>query len=201
MTSSSPSTSTPAEVDAFDCLTSPEELVFLLREIERHGLPVTHLAPNYGAEKGWDYRGTDGLEALEHRVATLQAIAGEFGVMLDFHSADDLTAPVRAVLHRATGGWLHYKISPMVQLLYAEVLQDHYPELFLRWWEDSLDYARREAEAGSRFRRRLPSRLRDQRRPGAVPAPPGFPSLWFRVRRPAHAGRPDAEPRAVLHTV
>lgn len=141
----------PAEVNAFDCLTSPEELVFLLREIERRGLPVTHLAPNYGAEKGWDYRGTDGLEALGHRVAALQAIAGEFGVMLDFHSADDLTAPVRAVLHRATGGWLHYKISPMLQLLFAEVLQDHYPELFRLWWEDSLEYARREAEAGSDF--------------------------------------------------
>jgi hypothetical protein len=141
----------PAEVNAFDCLTSPEELVFLLREIERRGLPVTHLAPNYGAEKGWDYRGTDGLEALGHRVAALQAIAGEFGVMLDFHSADDLSAPVRAVLHRATGGWLHYKISPMLQLLFAEVLQDHYPELFRRWWEDSLEYARREAVAGSDF--------------------------------------------------
>jgi hypothetical protein len=141
----------PAEVNAFDCLTSPEELVFLLREIERRGLPVTHLAPNYGAEKGWDYRGTDGLEALGHRVAALQAIAGEFGVMLDFHSADDLSAPVRAVLRRATGGWLHYKISPMLQLLFAEVLQDHYPELFRRWWEDSLEYARREVVAGSDF--------------------------------------------------
>ncbi len=102
----------PAEVNAFDCLTSPEELVFLLREIERRGLPVTHLAPNYGAEKGWDYRGTDGLEALGHRVAALQAIAGEFGVMLDFHSADDLSAPVRAVLRRATGGWLHLQDLP-----------------------------------------------------------------------------------------
>ena len=141
----------PAEVDAFDCLTSPEELLFLLREIERRGLPVTHLAPNYGAEKGWDYRGTDGLGALGHRVATLQAIAGEFGVMLDFHSADDLSAPVRAVLQRATGGWLHYKISPMLQLLFAEVLQEHYPELFRRWWEDALGYARREAQAGSDF--------------------------------------------------
>jgi hypothetical protein len=141
----------PAEVNAFDCLTSPEELLFLLREIGRRGLPVTHVAPNYGAEKGWDYRGADGLGALEHRVAALQAIAGEFGVMLDFHSADDLSAPVRAVLHRATRGWLHYKISPMLQLLFADVLAEYHPELFLRWWEDSLEYARREAEAGSDF--------------------------------------------------
>jgi hypothetical protein len=141
----------PAEVDAFSCLTSPEELLFILREIERRGLPVTHVAPNYGAEKGWDYRGTDGLEALERRVATLQAIAGEFGVMLDFHSADDLSTPVQAALRRATRGWLHYKISPVLQLLFADVLKEHHPELFLRWWEDSLAYARREAEAGSAF--------------------------------------------------
>ncbi len=141
----------PAEVGAFDCLTSPEELLFLLREIQRRGLPVTHVAPNYGAEKGWDYRGADGLEALERRVATLQALAGQFGVMLDFHSADDLSAPVRAVLRRATGGWLHFKISPMLQLLFADLLQEQHPETFLRWWADSLDYARREAEAGSDF--------------------------------------------------
>jgi hypothetical protein len=141
----------PAEIDAFSCLTSPEELLFILREIERRGLPVTHVAPNYGAEKGWDYRGADGLEALERRVAILQAIAGEFGVMLDFHSADDLSTPVQAALRRATRGWLHYKISPMLQLLFADVLREYHPELFLRWWEDSLAYAQREAEAGSVF--------------------------------------------------
>jgi len=39
----------------------------------------------------------------------------------------------------------------MLQLLFAEVLQDHYPEMFRRWWEDSLEYARREAVAGSDF--------------------------------------------------
>ncbi len=141
----------PVEVDAFDCLTSPEELLFLLREIVRRGLPVTHVAPNYGAEKGWDYRGADGLAALERRVATLQAIAGEFGVMLDFHSADDLSTPVRAALRRATGGRLHYKISPMPQLLFADLLQEYDPELFQRWWDDALAYARDEAEAGSDF--------------------------------------------------
>ena len=54
----------PPEVAAFDCLTSEQELLFVLREIERRGLPVTHVAPNYGAEKGWDYRGKDGLQGL-----------------------------------------------------------------------------------------------------------------------------------------
>ena len=106
----------PPEVAAFDCLTSEEELLFVLREIARRGLPVTHVAPNYGAEKGWDYRGADGLEGLERRVKALQAIAGEFNIMLDFHSADDLTSPTRAALRRATKGFLHYKISPMLQL-------------------------------------------------------------------------------------
>ncbi|MGO8733984.1 MAG: tagaturonate epimerase family protein [Terriglobia bacterium] len=141
----------PPEVGAFDCLTTEEELLFVLREIRRRGLPVTHVAPNYGAEKGWDYRGADGLEGLEWRVRALQAIAGDFRVMLDFHSADDLSAPTRAALRRATQGWLHYKISPMPHMLYAEVLQKYHPDLFLRWWNDALAYARREAENGSDF--------------------------------------------------
>ena len=141
----------PPEVAAFDCLTSEEELLFVLREIARRGLQVTHVAPNYGAEKGFDYRGADGLEGLERRVKALQAIAGEFNMMLDFHSADDLTSPTRAALRRATKGFLHYKISPMLQLLYVDVLEKHHPELFLNWWNDALAYARHEAENGSEF--------------------------------------------------
>ena len=141
----------PPEVAAFDCLTTEEELLFVLREIARRGLPVTHVAPNYGAEKGWDYRGADGLEGLERRVKALQAIAGEFNVMLDFHSADDLTSPTRAALRRATKGFLHYKISPMLQLLYGDILEKYDPDLFLSWWNDALAYARHEAENGSEF--------------------------------------------------
>ena len=141
----------PPEVAAFDCLTSAEELLFVVREIARRGLPVTHVAPNYGAEKGWDYRGADGLEGLENRVKALQAIAGEFDMMLDFHSADDLTAPTRAALRRATRGFLHYKISPMPHLLYADMLEKYEPELFLNWWNDALAYARHEAANGSEF--------------------------------------------------
>jgi hypothetical protein len=141
----------PPEVAAFDCLTSEEELLFVLREIARRGLPVTHVAPNYGAEKGFDYRGADGLEGLERRVKALQAIAGEFNMMLDFHSADDLTSPTRAALRRATKGFLHYKISPMLQLLYVDILEKYDPKLFLDWWNDALSYARHEAEQGSDF--------------------------------------------------
>jgi hypothetical protein len=143
----------PPEIEAFDCLTTDEEMLFVLREIHRRGLPVTHIAPNFGQEKGWDYRCPDGLEGLEGRIRTQHAIAEAFGVMLDVHSADDLTTNARRVIHQATGGRLHYKISPMVQLVYAEVLQEHHPELFRRWWEDAMSYARTEADAGSPFAR------------------------------------------------
>jgi len=143
----------PPEVGAFDCLTTTEETLFVLREIRRRGLPVTHLAPNFGQEKGWDYRCPDGLEGLERRVRAHFALAEAFGVLLDFHSADDLSAGPRRVIQKATGGRHHYKISPMVQLLYAEVLQAHHPDLFRRWWEDARAYAQAEAAAGSPFAR------------------------------------------------
>lgn len=143
----------PAEIQAFDCLSTAEEMVFVLREIQRRGLPVTHIAPNFGVEKGWDYRGVDGLAGLEQRVRTIFQIAEAFGVMVDFHSADDLTTATRRVFRQATGGKLHYKISPMLQLLFAEVLQVYHPDLFRRWWDDAMAYARREAETGSIFAR------------------------------------------------
>jgi hypothetical protein len=143
----------PPEVAAFDCLTTAEEVLFVLREIRRRGLPVTHLAPNFGQEKGWDYRCPDGLGGLEQRVRAQFAVAEGFGVLLDFHSADDLTAAPRRVIQRGTGGRHHYKISPMVQLLYAEVLHDYHPDLFRRWWEDAMAYAQTEAAAGSPFAR------------------------------------------------
>jgi len=141
----------PPEVAAFDCLTTAEELCFVLREIQRRGLPVTHVATNFGQEKGWDYRCPDGLAGLEKRVSAQSAIAEAFEVMLDVHSADDLSQPVRRVIRRATGGRLHYKISPELQLLFAATLADHDPRLFREWWADARAYAQREAEAGSAF--------------------------------------------------
>ena len=141
----------PPEIAAFDCLTTNEELLFVLREIHRRGLPVTHVAPNFGQEKSYDYRCPDGLAGLEKRVRSQFAIAEEFGVLLDFHSADDLTAGPRRVIQRATGGRHHYKISPMLQLIFAEVLQECHPDLFRRWWDDAVAYALAEAEAGSAF--------------------------------------------------
>ncbi len=141
----------PPEVAAFDCLTSPAELRFVLGEIRRRGLPVTHVAPNLGQEKGWDYRCPDGLRGLEKRLRAQFRVAEAYGVMLDVHSADDLTQPVRRVIRQATGGKVHYKISPMLQLIFAETLADHHPELFRQWWNDALAYARREAAADSPF--------------------------------------------------
>ena len=72
-------------------------------------------------------------------------------MMLDFHSADDLTSPTRAALRRATKGFLHYKVSPMLQLLFVDILEKYEPELFLNWWNDALGYAHHEAENGSEF--------------------------------------------------
>lgn len=112
---------------------------------------MTHVAPNLGQEKGWDYRCPDGLPGLENRLRAQLAIAEQYGVMLDVHSADDLTQPVRRVIRQATGGKVHYKISPMLQLLFAEVLAEHHPALFRQWWNDALAYARRETAAGSPF--------------------------------------------------
>lgn len=141
----------PADVHAFDCLTSEDELLFVLRELKRRGLAITHVAPNVGVEKGVDYRHPAGLADLQRRVELQHRQAEAAGAMLDFHSADDLGPAVREVLHRATGGRLHYKISPSLQLLFAEVLKEFHPALFRRWWDDALAYAKAGAGAGSSF--------------------------------------------------
>ncbi len=141
----------PPEIAAFDCLTAEEECTFVLGEVARRELPVTHLAPNVGIEKGFDYRGSDGLEGLEHRLTSIVRIADRHGVVIDIHSADDLSAPSRAAIRRATKGRLHYKISPLPQILFAEVLEQVHPDFFAAWWGDAVEYAREEAAAGSPF--------------------------------------------------
>ncbi len=139
----------PPEIGAFECLSSDAEVLFVLEEVRRRGLPVTHVAPNFGQEKGYDYRGADGLRGLRRRIRSAFAIAEEHGVLLDIHSADDLGAPARRAIRCATGGRVHFKISPVLQTIFARVLEERCPELFLRWWEDALEYAKREARAGS----------------------------------------------------
>ena len=141
----------PAEVATFDSLSTNEEVFFVILEMQRRQIPVTHVAPNFGVEKGVDYQCPDGLEGLAERAQSQSRICEELGVMVDFHSGDDLSATTRQVIKQATGGRNQFKISPSLQLLFAEVLGDYHPELFRRWWEDALSYARREAEAGSSF--------------------------------------------------
>ena len=141
----------PNEIPTFDCLTSETELIFVLLEAQRRGLPLTHVAPNFGVEKGTDYRGADGVPGFEARARRLCRIAEEMGVMPDFHSGDDLSAAARQAIGRGTAGRNHFKVSPNLQLLFGEVLAETHPDLFRRWWDDALAYAQREAAAGSRF--------------------------------------------------
>ena len=142
---------TPSGIDAFTCLTSEIELMFLMLELQRRGIPVTHIAPNFGIEKGLDYRGQDGLVGLEKRIRELCDISREFGLMLDCHSGDDLKSATRQAIGRATQGHIHFKVSPALQVIFAETMKDVEPERFRFWWDDTLDYARREAAAGSDF--------------------------------------------------
>ena len=188
----------PNEVPTFDCLTSETELVFVLLEAQRRGIPLTHVAPNFGVEKGTDYRGADGLPGLEARARTLCRIAEEFGVMADFHSGDDLSAAARQAIGRATAGRNHFKVSPNLQLLFGEVLADHHPDLFRRWWQDALAYAQREAAAGSAFARACIEQS-DLDRPSA--ARRAVPQLQLCVRRAAGCGGAVHLPRGVLQPV
>jgi len=139
----------PPGVRACDAITSDAELSFVVRESRRRELPLTHVACNFGIEKEVDYRCPDGLPGLEARVRMQSQIAAEHGIMLDFHSGDDLSADTRRVIGRATQGRNHFKISPSLQLLFAEVLSETHPQRFRAWWDATLAYARREADAGS----------------------------------------------------
>ncbi|MHC4559575.1 MAG: tagaturonate epimerase family protein [Planctomycetota bacterium] len=141
----------PPEVNTFDCLTTESELIFLILELTRREVLLTHVAPNFGIEKGLDYRGPDGLIGLEKRTRRLYDIASEFGVMLDCHSGDDLKSATRKVVGRATGGDVHFKVSPALQVIFAKTLNDFDPKRFRFWWDNTLDYARREVAAGSDF--------------------------------------------------
>ncbi len=141
----------PPEVRTCESLTKDVELMFLLLEIQRRQLPITHIAPNFGVEKGVDYRCPGGLDELETRVRRLYQMASEYGLMLDCHSGDDLKSPTRKVFGRVTDGNIHFKISPSLQVIFGEILHALYPEGFQFWWDDTLSYARRGAESGAHF--------------------------------------------------
>ncbi len=142
---------TPANIGTFSCLTSGSELRYLTQEFQRRQIPVTHIAPNLGVEKELDYRGRDGLTGLEKRVRSLNDIACEFGIMLDCHSGDDLKPATRRAIGRASRGHIHFKVSPVLQSIFAKTMNDVVPEKFSFWWDETLEYARREATAGSCF--------------------------------------------------
>jgi hypothetical protein len=139
----------PAGTTACESITSHQELLFIIRECARRGLPVTHVAPNVGVEKEMDYRCPDGLEGLEARVRAQTEMARAFNLILDFHSGDDLSARTRRAIGRGTGGHNQFKVSPSLQLLFAETLADLQPDTFRLWWEDTLAFARQQAAQGS----------------------------------------------------
>jgi len=141
----------PPRMDASACRTIETELLFLIEDLRKRGVPLTHVAPNVGIVKGQDCTGPGGLAGFEQRIRGLQEIAVEHGIMLDFHSGDDLSSAARQAIGRATGGRNHFKVSPSLQVIFGETLHEVCPERFQFWSDDTLAYARREATAGSEF--------------------------------------------------
>ena len=182
----------PPEVTGPDCISTEEEVVFVVRELARRGLPATHIAPNFGIEKGFDYRIADGLPGLRSRVEAVFRIAEATGVMLDFHSADDLSAATRKTIGRATGGRLHYKISPMLHFIMAQTVRDCAPGLFRRWWDDALAYAQLEAGTGSAIAAESLRALASSADPSPAPQHEVFRHFFF-----AYLGRRDRSGRFV----
>jgi len=138
----------PLDISALESVTPDEEVIFVLRELESRGIRCTHVAPNFGVEKGVDYRLPDGRDGLQDRSARMAAIADRFGVILDYHSGDDLSRETRQRIAEGTGGVLDYKISPILQIIYSEVLADLDPERFRWWWDTTRDMVEREAARG-----------------------------------------------------
>lgn len=182
----------PPEVRGPDCISSEAEVVFVARELIRRGLPVTHLAPNFGIEKGFDYRLSDGCSGLEQRVRKIQQIAEDMGFMLDVHSADDLSVQTRRAIGRATGGKLHFKISPVLHHIFSVTVYDFYPDIFKLWWDDALGYAVTEAGKGSPAAAECLSILRDADDPSPSPEHEIFRQFFF-----AFPGRRDSSGRFV----
>jgi len=178
----------PPQMDATWCLTTETELAFLIRELRRRRIPFTHIAPNVGIVKGQDYQGADGLTGLENRIRRLHEIAVEHGVMLDFHSGDDLRGAARQAIGRATNGHNHFKVSPSLQVIFGEVLHEFDPQRFQFWWEDTLAYARREASAGSEFAAQCLRQYESSDNPAPAPHHAVFHHYNF-----ASVGRRDAD--------
>ncbi|MHA1692825.1 MAG: tagaturonate epimerase family protein, partial [Candidatus Heimdallarchaeaceae archaeon] len=141
----------PSGISVEDNITTDNELFFLLNEIKRREINLTHIAPNFGVEKGVDYRMKSGRDYLYELIKSLHRISSEFGIMLDVHSGDNLSSETRQTINKASGGKIHYKISPITQEIFAQTLFETDHEKFLFWWEEALRYAEIQAEKGSDF--------------------------------------------------
>ncbi len=182
----------PPGATAAACLTTEAELIFLIDELQQRGIAVTHVAPNVGIVKGQDYEDAGGLAEFEIRIRRLHDIACERGVILDFHSGDDLCPAVRRAIGRATHGWNHFKVSPSLQVIFGEVLHETHPDRFRLWWDDTLAYARREAAAGSDFAAQCVRQYEESEDPAPSPHHAVFHHYNF-----AAVGRRDANGRFV----
>jgi hypothetical protein len=139
----------PPDVHPFECITKDAELLFLLEELRRRGVRVTHIAPNFGVEKHVDYRHPSGLDELAERVARQHAIARDYGSVLDCHSGDDLASETVRTFSAATSKEIHFKVSPSLQMMYADVLAKTQPNVFRIWWDKTCDVIERAAAEGS----------------------------------------------------
>jgi hypothetical protein len=166
----------PPEIETCGNLTTAQELQFLLAEAGRRGLPLTHIAPNFGVEKGTDYRCSDGLAGLEERIGQFHSILLDAGIMPDFHSGDDLSSETRRVIGRATKGRNHFKISPSLQELYAFTLHETDPPAFRTWWEATRRHVEGQAAGGSSFASEC---LKDYERAGRPDPAPDQPLFHY----------------------
>ena len=161
----------PDNISTQEAVTSPKELIFVINELRFRGVNVNHIAPNFGVEKGVDYRLSDGIGGLKGRITEMSAIAEEMGVLLDFHSGDDLSRRTCRAIAGATGGRLQLKVSPKLQMIFAETLFDYDRELFNRWWDWTLAYAQKEAAAGSVAAKKSTEKLKGRLKNNPSPSP------------------------------
>ena len=180
----------PAEVAVADCVSLDEENLFVMRELRRRNLPVTHIAPNLGVEKGRDYRLPDGLVGIGVRLSSAVAMSEELGFMVDVHSADDLSPKTRKAIGAAGKGRIHYKISPSLMYLFAECVHEAYPAVFESWWKDAMAYAEGELRGGSQIAKECLDALASSADPSPSPRHELFHQFYF-----AYPGRRDASGR------
>jgi len=179
-------------MDEGPSLTTPEEQEFVLKSLSERGVRVAFIAPNIGFEKRRDYRLPDGLQGLEERVRRLAGQAAEYGALLDFHSGSDKSPETYRTLARACGGRLKLKVSGILQLILAEVMEDVAPEMLRFWWDWTLEAARREEQQGSAVAREYLAELEERRRREGDAFRPSARDAFFRDFSFAMVGAKDA---------